>query len=239
VPVLHIYLNVQLSGDEMAWHILLIASRVLVTAMLVELSVFLLLSDKFGQTQITVWQFWLVTLTFYITCHQLMVGLLQNFSVETIIKTKHIEAGHGDMQLKAFPLVVVITFIITLILIQKKLQQENRLLEAATHLSEAPLKPTADQPRKEAEYVLVHEGQTVKIELSKILYIQVTENYCHLWVQQEKTPIDIYSAWHLKRQKYSFPPIALYNATDLTSSISTTYLNLKSEIGTSIYSLKI
>lgn len=158
------------------------------TAMLVELSVFLLLSDKFGQTQITVWQFWLVTLTFYITCHQLMVGLLQNFSVETIIKTKHIEAGHGDMQLKAFPLVVVITFIITLILIQKKLQQENRLLEAATHLSEAPLKPTADQPRKEAEYVLVHEGQTVKIELSKILYIQVTENYCHLWVQQEKSP---------------------------------------------------
>lgn len=186
VPLLHIYLQVQLSWLEMLWHIGLVASQVLVTALMVELVGYLFLADKFGQTQIQVWQFWLATGLFYLPCDLSMTWLLQHLELASSIALKHQLAGHSDMQLKTMPLFFVIIFIATQILLQRKLRQDNLLLQAAEQL-----KPNSSAAVKTstATLTLRHQDQTITIELALIMYIQVVENYCHIWVSQTPTPI--------------------------------------------------
>lgn len=185
--VLNWYLGVSLNLSELTVMTLMFASPILLTSLLIEALGRLKKTGQHWNIGLCLWQFWAFVIVSYTTSVLVIEVWFHQLPAFEAMTLEHAEQGHGDIHLKTVTGIVVLAYIAIQLILKRIVERENVELKKLSYAIEQ--KNREPSPERQELFRFTHEGESISLNVANLVFVQVEENYCHLWCLDEESTV--------------------------------------------------
>lgn len=191
VPFLHVYNGVALNVHETLIHGFMISFGIIPSVLLLELLGWVIYRHHHWSLHLSVWQLWVLISLLSLAGALIFQNPTPIFEATQVIANKHEKAGLGDNPIYGFAIQIVILYLGTLFILRDQLLIENKVLSRINDSLKSNIVPEAvpntegaDEGDFSTTLEFKQDGEEVSVQVGSVEFINVEENYCHIWVLQ-------------------------------------------------------